>query len=66
MHILHQVLPLNTRPHDKAQAVAQIRAAALQDESGSALDRTLRAHGAAARPVPVQPIRWMKNPRQTT
>jgi indolepyruvate ferredoxin oxidoreductase beta subunit len=49
-----------------AQAVAQIRQAALQDEAGQALDQALRQSGAPARPLAVQPIRWMKNPRLKT
>jgi len=42
--------------------VAQARAAALQDDAGKALDLTLRAHGAPARPVAEQPIRFMRKP----
>jgi indolepyruvate ferredoxin oxidoreductase beta subunit len=48
---------------DAASAVAQARAAALADEAGTALDRTLQLHGAPARPVKPQPIRWHHNPR---
>ncbi len=46
----------------RAAAIAAARSAALQDEAGKALDQTLTAHGAPARPVKAQPIRWMKNP----
>ncbi|MBL0918090.1 MAG: indolepyruvate oxidoreductase subunit beta family protein [Hydrogenophaga sp.] len=46
-----------------ADAVAQARQAALADEAGTALDRTLQEHGAPARPVKPQPIRWHHNPR---
>ena len=46
----------------RAAAIAATRSAALQDEAGKALDQTLAAHGAPARPVKAQPIRWMKNP----
>jgi indolepyruvate ferredoxin oxidoreductase beta subunit len=46
----------------RAAAIAAARSAALQDEAGKALDQTLAAHGAPARPVKAQPIRWMKNP----
>ena len=46
----------------RAEAIAAARSAALQDEAGKALDQTLAAHGAPARPVKAQPIRWMKNP----
>jgi indolepyruvate ferredoxin oxidoreductase, beta subunit len=48
---------------DAATAVAQARQAALADEAGTALDRTLQQHGAAARPLKPQPIRWHHNPR---
>ncbi|TMH07381.1 MAG: indolepyruvate oxidoreductase subunit beta family protein [Betaproteobacteria bacterium] len=41
------------------EAVRSARAAALADEAGTALDQTLRAHGAPPRPVSEQPIRWM-------
>lgn len=46
----------------RAAAVAAARQAALGDERGQALDATLRTHGAPARPVREQPIRWMKRP----
>ncbi len=50
-------------PQERARAVAAAREAALADEAGTALDATLRAHGAPARPVREQPIRWMRKPR---
>ena len=46
----------------RAAAIAQARAAALTDEGGKALDQTLLQHGAPARPVKAQPIRWVKAP----
>lgn len=48
---------------EAADAVAQARAAALADEAGTALDRTLQQHGAPVRPIKPQPIRWHHNPR---
>ena len=48
---------------DAAQAIAAARAAALTDEAGQALDAALLRHGAPARPVKEQPIRWMRKPR---
>ncbi|MDO5625660.1 MAG: indolepyruvate oxidoreductase subunit beta family protein [Pseudomonadota bacterium] len=48
---------------ERAAAVAAAREAALRDEAGTQLDATLRAHGAPARPVREQPIRWMRQPR---
>ncbi|WP_322469327.1 indolepyruvate oxidoreductase subunit beta family protein [Hydrogenophaga sp. SNF1] len=47
-----------------AEAVAQAREAALADEAGTALDRALVQHGAPARPLKAQPIRWHHNPRR--
>jgi indolepyruvate ferredoxin oxidoreductase beta subunit len=46
-------------PAERAHAIDQAREAALRDEAGIALDQTLRAHGAPAREVKAQPIRWM-------
>ncbi len=46
-----------------ATAVSAARQAALADEAGTALDTVLRAHGAPARPVKAQPIRWTRQPR---
>ncbi|MEO8024791.1 indolepyruvate oxidoreductase subunit beta family protein [Polaromonas sp.] len=48
----------------RATAIAQAREAALADEAGKALDQTLVQHGAPARPVKAQPIRWMQNPHR--
>ena len=44
----------------RADAIRQAREAALADEGGKALDRALVAHGAPARPVVAQPIRWTR------
>jgi indolepyruvate ferredoxin oxidoreductase beta subunit len=49
-------------PLDRAQAIAAARTAALSDEAGKALDLALVQHGAPARPVKAQPIRWVKTP----
>jgi indolepyruvate ferredoxin oxidoreductase beta subunit len=48
----------------RAKAIADARSAALLDEAGKALDQTLVQHGAPARPVKAQPIRWMENPHR--
>jgi indolepyruvate ferredoxin oxidoreductase beta subunit len=45
---------------ERAQAIAHARGAALADEGGSALDAALRRHGAAPRPVPAVPIRFVR------
>jgi indolepyruvate ferredoxin oxidoreductase, beta subunit len=46
----------------RAKAIAAARTAALSDEAGKALDQALVQHGAPARPVKAQPIRWVKAP----
>lgn len=48
----------------RTAAIAQAREAALADEAGKALDQTLVSHGAPARPVKAQPIRWIQNPHR--
>lgn len=48
----------------RAAAIAAARDAALLDEAGKALDQTLVQHGAPARPVRAQPIRWIQNPHR--
>ncbi len=45
---------------ERAAAVRTAREAALADDAGIALDKTLVAHGAPARPVREQIIRWYK------
>ena len=44
---------------ERAAAIRAARVAALADESGLALDQALLRHGAPARPVKAQPIRWV-------
>jgi indolepyruvate ferredoxin oxidoreductase beta subunit len=46
----------------RANAIRDAREAALADEAGTALDRALSEHGAAARPTRAQPIVWAKLP----
>jgi indolepyruvate ferredoxin oxidoreductase beta subunit len=50
----------------RAGAIAAAREAALADDAGKALDAALVRHGAPARPVVAQPIRWMKRPPAST
>jgi len=66
MHVLeHLAEGAPFASHDlRAAAIAQARAAALQDEAGKALDQALAQHGAPARPVKAQPIRWVDNPHR--
>jgi indolepyruvate ferredoxin oxidoreductase, beta subunit len=47
-----------------ADAVKAARSAALADDAGKALDTALVQHGAPARPVKEQPIRFVRNPAQ--
>ena len=54
-----------TSTDERALAIAAARKAALADDAGQALDRTLVQHGVAARPVKAQPIRWVKNPHMS-
>jgi indolepyruvate ferredoxin oxidoreductase, beta subunit len=67
LHIIdHLALPALNDPASAVQrcrAVAAARTAALSDEAGKALDLALQQHGAPARPVKAQPIRWQHNPR---
>jgi indolepyruvate ferredoxin oxidoreductase beta subunit len=62
-HLLHVVEHLatgDTPASARAQAIEAARNAALADDSGTALDRTMVAHGAPPRPVREQPIRWYR------
>lgn len=45
-----------------ARAIEAARTAALADDAGTALDATLLRHGAPARPVKEQPIRFVRKP----
>jgi len=64
LHIVdHLADPARPGAASAATAVMQARQAALADEAGTALDRTLQQHGAPARPLKPQPIRWHHNPR---
>ncbi len=63
-HLAHPADPAKPGAAEaEAEAVAQAREAALADEAGTALDRALLQHGAPARPLKPQPIRWHHNPR---
>ncbi|MFN3570628.1 MAG: indolepyruvate oxidoreductase subunit beta family protein [Polaromonas sp.] len=66
MHVLEHLATgaSFTSNEARAAAIAQAREAALADEAGKALDQALVQHGAPARPVKAQPIRWMDNPHR--
>ncbi len=62
-NLLHIIDHLAGKPNaapERAAAVRAAREAALADDAGTALDKTLVAHGAPARPVREQTIRWYK------
>jgi indolepyruvate ferredoxin oxidoreductase, beta subunit len=61
LHVLDHLSQLPS-PRAAAQAVAAAREAALADDAGKALDAALVQHGAPARPVKEQPIRFMRKP----
>ncbi|EYC50515.1 indolepyruvate oxidoreductase [Hylemonella gracilis str. Niagara R] len=66
-NLLHVVRHLAAAPHfadgtARAAAIAAARLAALSDDAGQALDQTLKQHGAPARPLKAQPIRWVRKP----
>lgn len=66
LHVLEHLAQSTQLPDParRAEAIAAAREAALQDEGGKALDATLRAHGAPARPVREQPIHFVRRPAQ--
>jgi indolepyruvate ferredoxin oxidoreductase beta subunit len=63
LHVLDH-LAHGTDAAAASRAVAAAREAALADDAGKALDAALTSHGAPARPVKAQPIRWMRQPRK--
>jgi len=67
LHVLQHLAtsPTLPDPAERARAIADARTAALQDEAGTQFDASLRAHGAPARALREQPIRWMRKPRST-
>ena len=60
LHIIDHLAFGSGPPEARALAVQAARRAALADDAGLALDRTLRAHGAPARPVREQTLRFYK------
>jgi indolepyruvate ferredoxin oxidoreductase beta subunit len=61
LHVLDHLVVASRFASDdeRAAAIRVARVAALADESGQALDQALMNHGAPARPVKAQPIRWV-------
>ncbi|OUM03979.1 indolepyruvate oxidoreductase subunit beta family protein [Variovorax sp. JS1663] len=61
LHVIDHLAALpGTTAAARAEAIAAAREAALADDAGKALDAALVRHGAPARPIEPQPIRWMK------
>ena len=62
LHVIEFLAPAASgrSASERAAAIRAAREAALADDAGLALDRTLRAHGAPARPVRAQPVRFYK------
>ncbi|MES1163751.1 MAG: indolepyruvate oxidoreductase, partial [Rhizobacter sp.] len=62
LHVIEHLAPATSwrSATERAAAIRAAREAALADDAGLALDRTLRAHGAPARPVRAQPVRFYK------
>jgi indolepyruvate ferredoxin oxidoreductase beta subunit len=61
LHVLNH-LAQGADAQQAASAVKAARTAALADDAGKALDATLQQHGAPARPVKEQPIRFVRKP----
>ena len=63
LHVIrHLASPAAGSASERATAIRRAREAALADEAGKALDKTLADLGAPPRPVKAQPIRWMPRP----
>ncbi|MDB5941539.1 MAG: putative indolepyruvate oxidoreductase subunit [Ramlibacter sp.] len=60
LHVLDHLAPAANAPEANAAAIAAARTAALADDAGIALDATLVRHGAPARPVKEQPLRFVR------
>jgi indolepyruvate ferredoxin oxidoreductase, beta subunit len=60
LHIIDHLAAGSGSAVQRAAAVRAAREAAFADDAGRALDQTLLAHGAPARPVREQTIRWFK------
>ena len=67
LHVLdHLAVGGQLGPEARAEAIRAARVAALADDAGTELDKTLVKHGAAPLPVKAQTIVWAKKRRGTT
>lgn len=64
LHVIDHLAQSETlaSAQQRAEAIGAARTAALADEAGTALDQTLKQHGAPARPVKEVPIRFVRRP----
>ena len=60
LHVVEQLARAPRPAAERAEAIRAAREAALADEAGTALDRALVAHGAQARPLAAQPLRFYR------
>jgi indolepyruvate ferredoxin oxidoreductase beta subunit len=60
LHVLDHLALAANAPEANAAAIAAARTAALADDAGIALDATLVRHGAPARPIKEQPLRFVR------
>lgn len=67
LHVIrHLASPTFGSVSERTIAIRRAREAALADDAGKALDKTLNELGAAPRAIKAQPIRWMPRSRITT
>ena len=60
LHVLDHLATAERAPEESAKAIEAARNAALADDAGIALDATLVRHGAPARAVKEQPLRFVR------
>jgi indolepyruvate ferredoxin oxidoreductase beta subunit len=60
LHVIDQLAFSAGPAEQRAAAVRATREAALADDGGRAFDIALKAHGAAPRPIPAQPLRFYR------
>jgi indolepyruvate ferredoxin oxidoreductase beta subunit len=65
LHVVDHLAGGERPAAQRAEAVRAARLAALADDAGTALDRTLLAQGAPARPLRAQPLRFYKRRADT-
>ena len=67
LHVIrHLAQPAFGSASERASAIRRARDAALADDAGKALDKTLNELGAAPRAIKAQTIRWMPRNRIKT